>query len=261
MRPYLALARATARTALKYRLNFALSMLGLVCQLLALLAVWHAVLAGRQLNGMSWPQMRTYLLVAFACGAVVSLYADFRMANRIQNGMVSIDLVRPVDYQLARFAETVGGVWIELVVVGLAWIAVAVFFGPTPWPGVTQFALFVVSGVTVVPLKFLVVYIAGLTCFWTKNYLGVNWARIAVVNLLSGALIPLTFFPHWARLIAEYLPFAGMTSTPALILAGTLHGPPAARGVLLQVVWIGLLWTTARFAWRSAARQLTVHGG
>jgi ABC-2 type transport system permease protein len=226
-----------------------------------LVGTYDAVLESGPVNGMSWPQMRTYLLVAFACGAVVSLFADFRMAGRIQSGMVSVDLTRPVDYQTARFAETLGGVWIEIGVVVVAWATVIAAFGATDLPGPAQLALFAVSIAAVVPLKFLIVYIAGLTCFWTKNYLGVNWARIAVVNLLSGAMVPLSFFPGWLRILVEYLPFAGVASTPALILTGGLDGAAAVRSIGLQIVWALVLWFGARGVWRVAVRQLTIHGG
>ena len=39
---------------------------------------------------------------------------DFRMSHRIRSGLVALDLVKPVDYQRARFAEALGGVWIEV---------------------------------------------------------------------------------------------------------------------------------------------------
>ncbi|MBF9132200.1 ABC-2 family transporter protein [Plantactinospora sp. S1510] len=261
MRPYLALARASARSVLTYRLTFVFSMFGLIFQLLALLAIWHAVIGAGQVNGLTWPQMKSYLLVAFSCGALVSLYTDFGMAARIQSGMVAVDLTRPIDYQKARLAETVGGVWIELLVAALGWCGVITLLGTIFWPDPVHLLLFVLSLAAVVPLKFLVVYITGLACFWTQNYLGINWARVAVVNLLSGALIPLSFLPSWFGTVAEYLPFAGITSTPALILAGDLHGLAAVRGLLLQVVWALLLWLLARATWATAVRQLTVHGG
>ncbi|HET9516924.1 MAG TPA: ABC-2 family transporter protein [Actinoplanes sp.] len=261
MRPYLALVRATVRTTLAYRMNFVMSLFGLLFQLLALLAIWHAVIGAGQVEGLTWPQMKTYLLVAFGTGAVVSLYADFRMAYRIQSGMVSVDLVRPVDYQTARFAETLGWVWIELVAVAVTWGLAIAFTGPTVLPPAGQLALFAVSFAVVVPLKFLIVYVSGLTCFWTQNYMGVNWMRIAVVNLLSGALVPLAFFPGWLRTAAELSPFAGMTSTPALIAIGELRGAAAWQAIAVQLVWVAVLWVGARAAWRRAVRQLTVHGG
>lgn len=261
MRAYWALARATALGALAYRMNFLLGLGGVFFQLVALLAVWRVVLAQSSVQGFTWPQMRAYLLVAFASGTVVSLLSDFRMAFRIQSGDVALDMVKPVDYQRARFAETLGAVWIEvlmIVVVGGATIALT---GGLRTPPAPALALFLVSMVLLVPLKFLLVYSTTLVCFWTQSFIGVQWARMAIINLLSGALIPLVYLPGWLATAAQWSPFAGLTSTPALIFIGRVD---ARQGLLLVVVqfgWIVLLWFTARLIWRFAVRQLTVNGG
>jgi ABC-2 type transport system permease protein len=261
VRPYLALAKVTARSALAFRLQYALSLLGVLFQLTAMLAVWHALLAGRTLGGFTWPKMQDYLLVAFAAGALVSNLSDFRISFKIRNGLVALDLVKPIDYQTARFAETVGTLWVEIASTALVWLgAIALGVRLSP-PSACAAVLFPISMLLLVLLKFAVTYLTGLICFWTKNYLGLYWARLAVVSLLSGALVPLSLLPHWLSTTAQWLPFAGMTSTPGLILIGNAVGWTAARLVAVQLVWAVVLYYGARLAWQGAVRQLTIHGG
>lgn len=261
MKPYLAVARITARSVLAYRLQYALSLVGVLFQLTAMLAVWHTMLAGRTLHGFTWPKMQTYLMVAFAAGALVSNLSDFRVSVRIRNGMVALDLVKPVDYQTVRFAETCGALWAELLSVVVV-CTLAVCFGVRLTIGSgTCAVLFVVSMMLLVPLKFAVTYLTGLLCFWTKNYLGLYWARLAIASLLSGAMVPLSLLPQWLGTTAQWLPFAGMTSTPGLILIGDDTGWQAVRLLAVQFVWAALLWFGSRLAWRGAIRQLTIHGG
>jgi len=112
-----------------------------------------------------------------------------------------------------------------------------------------------------VPLKFLIVYVSTLACFWTQNYMGVQWARLAVVNLLSGALIPLVYLPHWLATAAQWSPFAGLTSTPALIFLGRVDVRDGLVLVFVQLAWVLVLWFGARLVWRKALRRLTVNGG
>ena len=261
MRAYRALIRATARAALAYRFNLLLGMGAVLVQLVALLAVWQVILTRSPVNGFTWPQMRAYLLVAFAAGTVVSLMGDFRMAYRILDGDVALDIVKPVDYQRARFAEAVGGLWIEvalIVVVVGATLALTGGLDAPPGPGL---ALFVVSMLLLVPLKFLIVYVTTLACFWTQNFLGVQWARLAVVNLFSGALIPLAYLPGWLATVAQWSPFAGLTSTPALIFLGRIDGRLGLQLVAVQLGWVVVLWFGARLVWRAGLRKLTIHGG
>jgi ABC-2 type transport system permease protein len=261
MRGYRALARATAKSALAYRMSFVLALFGVLFQFVAMLAVWRVLLADGPVGGFTWPQMRTYLLVAFASGALVSLFADFRMSFRIRNGDVSLDLVKPVRYQVARFAETLGGVWLEVLVVLLVGAATVLVAGALVTPHGGELALFALSMLLLIPLKFLIVYACGLLCFWTQNFIGVQWARLAIVNLLSGALVPLAYLPHWLGTLAAWSPFAGMASTPGLIMVGRVHGTQALVLVGVQLGWVVALWFGAKLLWRSAVRQLTVAGG
>lgn len=262
MRKYLTLARMQARSVLAYRLNFVLSLFSLMFQLFAMLAIWGVMLGtGRSLNGFDWRHMRAYLLVGFVCGALVSQSADYRMAARIQDGMVAVDLTKPVDYQRARFAEAVGGAWTEIATALLVCAGVLLLSGPVPWPGGAGTALFVLSLVAVLPLKFLVVYMTGLVCFYTQNYMGVQWARLVIVSLFAGALVPLSFFPQWLQYLAAVLPFASMSATPALIFVGQLHGGKALALIAVQFAWVVALWLLARLIWRHAVKRVTIHGG
>jgi viologen exporter family transport system permease protein len=262
MRVYRALARAALRSVLAYQSSLLFGLLGSAFGMLAMLYLWQAILSdGRATAGFDWPHMKAYLLVGFVAGSVVSGWTDYHMAYRILQGDVAMDLVRPVDYQRARFAEVVGFAGYEA---GLALVVVVLsglVFGGVPWPEPAAAALFVVSALLVLPLRFGIVYASGLLIFWTQNYVGIQMARIALVTLFSGALVPFAFFPDWLRAVADVLPFAGMASTPALVFVGSLSGGDALRAVAVQAAWAAGLWWLARAWWNRASRQLTVHGG
>jgi len=262
VRKYVTLARMQARSVLAYRLNFVLSLFALMFQLFAMLAIWGVMLgSGRNLNGFDWAHMKAYLLVGFVCGSLVSQSVDFRMAARIQDGMVAVDLTKPVDYQGARFAEAVGGAWTEIATALLVCAGVLLLSGPVPWPGGTTLALFALSLVAVLPLKFLIVYMSALVCFYTQNYIGVHWARLVIVSLFAGALVPLSFFPQWLQHLAAVLPFASTSATPALIFVGQLRGGEALALIAVQLAWVVALWLLARFIFRRAIKRVTIHGG
>jgi ABC-2 type transport system permease protein len=262
LRVFRALARASLRSVLAYQSSLLFGLLGSAFGMLAMLYLWQAILAdGRASAGFDWPHMKAYLLVAFVAGSVVSSWTDYHLAFRIQQGDVAMDLIRPVDYQRARFAETVGFAGYEA---GLALVVVVIaglVFGGVPWPEPATAALFVVSALLVLPLRFGIVYATGLLVFWTQNYVGIQMARVALVTLFSGALVPFAFFPDWLQTLAESLPFAGMASTPALVFVGSLTGGDALRAVGIQAAWAAGLWWLARVWWNRASRQLTVHGG
>ncbi|WP_199423216.1 ABC transporter permease [Actinotalea solisilvae] len=262
LRAYRAMAAAAFKSLLAYRLQFFLGLLGSMFLLLSLLYLWRTILRedGSAL-GFAWPDMKAYLLVGFVSGTVVSTYTDWRMALRIQDGAVAVDLTKPVDYQRARLAETLGFAAFEVVACVVVVTGALLVFGGVPVPPPDRLALFAVSMAAVVPLKFSVVYMSGLLCFWTQSYMGVNWARMALQQLFSGAMVPLVFFPDWLRLVAEVLPFQAMAYTPAMVYLGRLEGAELWWRLGAQLGWTVVLWWAARAAWRAASRRLTVHGG
>jgi len=261
-RAYRRLALAALRSLTAYPMSFAFSMLASAFSALAMLYLWRAVLSnGRASSGFDWPHMKAYLLVTFVANSLVSAYTDYQMCLRIRQGDIAMDLIRPLDYQRARFAEACGFGLYEAGA-GIGAVAVAMLiFGGLPAPSLRSFGLFLLSAVFVLPLRFGIVYTSGLVTFWTQNYVGVQAARIALVTFLSGSLVPLAFFPGWLRVIAGAAPFAGMASTPALIFGGQLQGAAALRAVGVQAVWTVALWLLARAFWLRASRQLTVNGG
>jgi ABC-2 type transport system permease protein len=216
MRPYRALFRTSARNLLAQQLNFALGLFAVLFQLLAMLSIWAVLLrAGRSVGGFSWPEMKAYLLIAYATGALVSSFTDFRLLARIRDGMVAVDLTKPVDFQRARFAEAAGAGSVEFASSVLVCAGVVLFTGAVAAPvSAVQMALFAVSFALVLPVKFGVVYLVATACFYTQNAFGLSLARTAVTNLFSGALVPLTFLPGWLQAVAAVLPFTHITFHP-----------------------------------------------
>jgi ABC-2 type transport system permease protein len=261
LRAYRSSARMALRSLLAYQTSFLFGLLASAFAVLSMLYLWRSVLAAGPRHGFGWPQMKAYLLVAFVAGSLVSSYTDYRMANRIRQGDVALDLVRPVDYQWVRFAESLGFAVYEAGTAIAVAVTAAVLFGGVPPPDPDTLGLFLLSALLVVPLRFGVVYASGLLVFWTQNYVGVQAARIALITLFSGALVPLAFLPGWLQAISVFLPFAGMASTPALLFSGLLHGSAATTAVAVQAAWSVGLWWLARAVWSTAARKLTVHGG
>ncbi|MEP7055816.1 MAG: ABC-2 family transporter protein [Actinomycetota bacterium] len=260
-RAYRALSSTALKSVLAYRFQFFMALMGNTFLVLTMLYLWRTILASGAQAGFSWPQMKAYLLVSFVANTIVSGLTEWRMAARIRDGMVAIDLTKPIDYQRARFAEAVGFAAFEYFTGTVLVLIALLVFGGVPVPHGLHLLLFAVSIVLVLPLRFSLVYATALLCFWTQNYMGINWARLAITNLMSGALVPLPFFPGWLQLLGKALPFQGMAYTPAMLYLDRFSNRDAVLAVLVQLAWSIALWFGAAAAWRAASRRLTVHGG
>jgi ABC-2 type transport system permease protein len=260
-RAYRKLASIALQQTIAYRAGFFLGLLGPLFFLVAMLYLWQSLLGHGAKSGFTWEQMRAYLIVAFVCGNLVSMWTDFSISSKIRDGSIALDLAKPIDYQRARLSETLGVAVFELASALLVGAVVVAIFGGAMPKSLTSGLLFALSLALVVPLKFCISYMTGLVCFWTQNYFGVSMARQAVTNLLSGALAPLIFFPHWFQTMAAWMPFQAIASTPALIFLGKTHGWHAAQAIGIQAAWVVGLVVFSRLMFHLAVRKLTVHGG
>lgn len=263
--PYLALALSALQRALAYRASYLLNLVGGLVWVAAIYALWRAIYAGSpgtQVGEFDWPAMRTYLVVSYAVNTLHSYSATARLVWLIRNGRVASELLRPLDYLTAQLAQAVGAALFE----GLMGTALALGVGllllgvapPVSAPAALCFLLSVALGFLI---KFLIYFITALGAFWTVEGQGLIWGQIAIINLCSGALLPLTLFPGWLQTILLALPFQGILYTPLAIYLGHLSGLALAQALGLQLFWLFTLWWLARRAWRPAARALEVQGG
>ena len=93
---------------------------------------------------------------------------------------------------------------------------------------------------------------------------GINIVKETIVLLLSGASIPLAFFPEKARIVVSYLPFRAVYDIPLSILLGK-SGSDNWQGLLqlfgLQLVWLVVLTVAGNIFWNCAVKKVTVNGG
>jgi ABC-2 type transport system permease protein len=261
--PYLSLMLNAAQQAVAYRSRILLSILGNGVWIVAVYYLWRAVFAnGSQLAGYDWGAMRTYLVLAYAINALLSFSSTARLYNLVRTGDVAQELLRPVDYLAAQLAIALGGGLIEgLVSAALALVVAALAVGVAPPASPAAALLFLPSIALGFVIKFLISFLAALLCFWTVNGVGLIWAQTAVVNLFSGALVPLAFFPDWLRTLAAWAPFQGIVATPLAIYQGQAVGWELAGAVTLQMLWAAMLWALARALWGPATRALDIQGG
>ena len=260
---YVSLALASLQRAIAYRMTTFNNVLAGLVWVGVLYYLWQTVFAANpQVGGFDWDRMRTYILVSYAVNTLLSFYTEARITNAIRTGAVAIELVRPIDFLTAQLAEALGAAVIE----GLLGSVVAVLLGllllhVAPPVSLVATVFFVVSVGLGFLVKFLIGYLTALLCFWTINGLGLLWARSAVTNVFSGAMIPLALFPDTLKQVALALPFQAIINTPLAIYLGDVQGAALAEALAVQIGWIVALWLLARGVWAPCVRSLRIQGG
>ncbi|WP_051392982.1 ABC transporter permease [Glycomyces arizonensis] len=256
-----ALALISFKRRLAYKTTWLFSITFGGWQLLVGIVVWEHIIGAGSVGGYDWDAMRAYLLIGFVTSTIAWGGADWQMANRILDGLVAIDMTKPVDFQRARAAEYVGGAASVLPTAVLGAVAAWFLFDPqlpvTPLAGV----LTVVSILFIFPMAFGVGYLSIMLCFWTRRYLGIQWAKDGFVAFFSGMMVPLALMPGWLQVLSWCLPFPHFTTTPAAIYLGRVDTLGALGLIAAEAAWVVVMWGGARLIWRRAIKKVTIHGG
>lgn len=262
MSRYLACARMQFATVLTYRTDYLLAIVLLLVQVYLLRVVWTAVYADRGVAA----GITVHTVIAYATLATVqyTLFSPWRFSQipqRVREGKVAMDLLRPVGFCGQMIAGQVGGT-AAMAPFMLVALPFALAFGgaaapPSAWAAVA----YAVSLVLAYAISQLLALAVGLVAFWTVENTGIFMIYRVVAQFLSGALVPLWFMPGPLRALAQVLPFQATAYVPTATYLGEIHGTGLAEALGVQALWVALLAALTRLVWSRAVHRVVVQGG
>ena len=261
---YGAFSQAALRREGVYRVNVVVGLLGLVLGLYVLHLVWtelYRANAAIAPAGITLPAMLTYMVIGQLALLVVQVDSTPLIREKVREGIIAYDLLRPVRFPLYLLADNLGSAAFRLLIALPAAVLAAVLLEvqlPPDGEHVLAFGLSLGLGFVI---AFLLDFLANLTAFWTLETFGLQYMLRFAGFVLSGVFVPLWFFPDVWRPLVTALPFASIYGTPLSIFVGRLGGIELWSAVLIQVAWILLLAAAAGWAWSAAERRVVVQGG
>ena len=204
----------------------------------------------------------TFAWVTQALIAVVEMFIWNEIAQRVRTGDIAVDLSRPVDPQLAWAAADVGRA--AAVVLPRAvpiLLAGAVTTGLALPASALPYLLGAVSVTLGTLLSFACRFAVNLVAFWIVEIRGVIAFYVSVGAMLSGLVLPVTWFPPWLAALARATPFPAMLQIPADVLVGRTTGTAALAGLAVQAGWLVAAVGLGRLVLAGGRRRLVVQGG
>lgn len=264
MSAYLAFAQSAFQTQLAYRNEVWANMFGKLVQVFARVAIWLAVYAGAaSIDDVSLQQMVTYaLLGGVIVGAIRYELIISGIGHALQTGDVAVWLLKPVSFPLYVIVSELGRALFRLIVLVVPTVAVvALVYGMLPPASVFDGVMFVAYLLLGYAITCLVSALFGLMAFWLLTSFSLEWLMQAILNLLSGSLIPFWFFPQPFGTVAEHLPFAWIVYYPAAVWLGKLEPGQSLIYFGIGLGWAVLLALGVAALWRLASTRIVVQGG
>jgi ABC-2 type transport system permease protein len=249
---------------LAFRLRYYTGIITYLINVTVYYFIWRAVFANAtgSIAGFSLPQILTYVSVGWILRSFYWNTIDQEMAYEVIDGKIAMDFIKPVSVQWMWLARAMGESAFRLILLTAPTaIVVALLFPVLPPASKLNFALFLVAAVGSFFIMGALNFIIGTCAIPLTSILALIRAKFWLIELLSGLLIPLNFFPRSLQIVSSLLPFEHIAYTPLQIYLGRLSTTESLKLLGLEYFWVVALILLGHLWWIRATRKITIHGG
>lgn len=203
-----------------------------------------------------------YLGLAFAANFTLGVAFERYVGERIREGLIATDLLKPVDYTWLFFWQAMSDVAFQaafgLLIMLIAWAALGGALLPS---SLAVFALGLLSFALAFLVQFHLGFLFVQMIFATHSNYGPFTTRMLLHMAFSGIFAPIDIYPPAFRAVAEWLPFRHIIYTPCAIWLGRIEGAAVWQALASQAVWVLILFAVSRGSFNLLRRNLTIQGG
>lgn len=260
MKKYISLIKCSLLNQLQYRVNFILSLIGILIPFVINFVFWKAVYSNSPdtvLYGYTYQQMIQYVIATNLIGLITNINFANSVSADIHSGYLSTLLIKPFHYIPYKMLNQLGGSFLQI---GAFIIVSAVLFYFWGVDGITalQFYLAVILGFMVNNFLY---YCIAVTSFWFTETGYLFWALQELFRIISGAIFPLTVLGTGFGIVSKFLPFQYIVYFPINIISKRVELNEYILGIGVQILWVFLLWGIAHFFWEKGLRKYIATGG
>ena len=261
LRAYPTLLRIGLAEAVAYRAEFIVWMLATTMPMV-MLAIMSAMARQGPVGRFDQPGFLAYYLVTLIVRQMTGAWIAWEMNQEIKEGTLALRLLKPIHPLAGYSADSLAAVPMRaLISLPLAIAALVVSSHDHMTHDPLTIFIFVLSLPGAWLLNFAVSAMIGTLGLFIESSLQVWELWFGAYMLLSGYLIPLELFPHWAEHIARFLPFAYLQAFPVETLTGHNSRAQALAGLGGQLAWAAAAWLGLIFLRRRGQRRFAAYGG
>ena len=213
---------------------------------------------------MTFNDTMIYLILATALFNFLEMFVVWDMSRSIQSGKIILDLLKPMGFRGYTFWSYSGSHVIMFFLTFLPTSVVVFIITKGAIPLGLNIIWFVISTVLALIVNFNIEMLVATLCLYTESTWGINIVKETIVLLLSGASIPLAFFPETLSKAVSFMPFRAVYDIPLNILLQK-NGTECMSGLLpylgFQALWAVGLTVLSMVFWNISVRKITVNGG
>ena len=253
--------------SLHYRLGTFVTLFANLIYLVLVYYLWKAIYASSGVdvvNGMTFTDTMIYLILATSLFNFLEMFVVWDMSRSIQSGKIILDLLKPMKFRAYTFWSYSGSHVVSFIMTFIPTFIVVMIITKGAIPIGMNLVYFIIATLFALIVNFNIEMIVATICLYTESTWGINIVKETIVLLLSGASIPLAFFPEKLRAVVDYMPFRAVYDIPLTILLQK-NGSDTLQGLLpmfgFQLLWIVILTAAGTLFWNYSVKKITVNGG
>ena len=266
MRTFLAYVKIGISNQIRYKIASYAGIAVQFCWAVMNILLYRAFYLSGTNSDMTFSQVVSYMWLQQAFHSLFATWSlDGTILNSIMSGSVSYELCRPIKlYQswyfqsvAKRIGKTLPKCFPILVIAslipgdyGLKW--------EMEWYTVIAFLLAMLLSLALVSSFCMLIYIVVIH---TISPLGIKMIMSSLVDFMSGAVIPLVFFPEWMQDFLKFSPFTYMQNIPLRIFSGNIQGTQIIFSLFMQMIWLFIMLSGGKLFMDRVLRKLVLFGG
>ena len=262
-RVYAEFVRVGFVNTLAYRLRYYTGIVTYFIYVSIYYFIWKAIYEqSSEIEGFDFGHMLTYIAIGWIIRSFYFNNIDQEIAQAVSEGKLAMDLIKPVRPQFMYIAQALGESLFRLALLSTPTALALLIVYPIQKPAsLTHFLGFFAS----VLMSFFIVaainFSVGTFAIRLKSILGLLRAKYFLLELFSGLLIPISFFPQIFQDVFSFLPFQYISYVPVLIYLGKISGVGILQSLAIQIVWFFVLVVLGSALWQWSTKKITIQGG
>lgn len=262
MRTYIEFASKKFQNKMAYRLEFFMGIINTIITIVVYLCIYKALYGDKtEVDGISFAMVATSFVISLGLSSAFE-YNEMFLQHKVEDGSITNELLKPVNFMLRLLAENVGEGIFKIVFQFLPALAFTMLYAKLCPP---KSILHLVVMIFSVGFGYLILWLIGFIVqtwsFWLFSVWGIMTIKNVFVRILSGTLLPIWFMPQIIRKIIAFTPFESIYFTPVQIYLGEITWMEILSKITIQAVWIVILLVIAKFFWKRGIKKLVVQGG
>lgn len=258
----LGIFKTSIKNSIAYRFEMMVTVLVAPASILITYFLWKAIFAYSNTNsigGFTFTQLITYFIMSWLIGIITWTNISDDMRQAIRHGKIAKELLKPMNYILFSFTSDIGNRIFAILVEILPITLIGLIFFNFQF-SLSNVPLFLISLLFAFLLNFLMSTLIGMTAFWLVNNRGILKFKRVVTHFLSGAVLPLTFFPLAFQKVFFFLPFQYVEFVPINFWLGKYDFSQSITMLGMQFIWVLIFYALCVYTWNKAIGRVTSVG-